>query len=263
VLFCLLAVSGRANTYQFGLVNATVTSGSVVTAYVDIITRLNQIEVQITNATGVMNVDTEAISSIDFLIRGVSGLPAGTTLSLTTPTNSADPNLGGRVIIGSGGAVTFSSDLSNLTAAPVCASFTTNTATCPGIGWQIASSSATVLYSGIKLSTFPATPDYLIASAPPYTGANGSITGASHNPFLETSASQHISFKLNFTAAAGINENTQIDTDEGDRPRLNFGTSDMGFEVQMDNPEPGTVAMMLGGLGLIVVGARRRRKYQS
>ena len=243
-LFCLLAVNGRAATISFYLNGATAPGGFLVYEKVTFITSANTIEVQIQNLTSNMRADTQAISSIDFLVSGISGLPANTTLALDT----TGPNLGS--------TITFISTPSTYSAlTPVFGS----NLTAASAGWQLAASTLT---SGIKLSTFPSSPNYLIGGPPPYTNLNGSMVSGSHNPFFETDGTTHIGFKLTFDSSAHIDQNTTISTTT--MPRLNFGTTDAGGELTtVLEPEPGTVALMLGGLGLLCGAGIRRRKLTS
>jgi hypothetical protein len=88
-----------------------------------------------------------------------------------------------------------------------------------------------------------------------YPDANGSIAGNSgHNPFVDTTAT------FTFTGLgglAGANINSILSS-----VFINFGTAAGGDYIQgtfVATPEPGTIGLCLGGLGLLLAGWRRRR----
>jgi hypothetical protein len=99
----------------------------------------------------------------------------------------------------------------------------------------------------------------LIIGPGPYA-ANGNGSGTmlhtQSNEFFQTNTNQHIAWLLTFDSSNGVDA-----TDTVTSSRMSFGL-DFGAnyeEILTETPEPGTVAMMLGGLGLIVAGSRRRR----
>lgn len=252
-MFCLLAISGRANTYNFWTTNGayTVDAGGVhsdVALKITFITGTNKIEVRITNLQLDPTKETQALAAIDYLVAGTSGLTPSSVVMNNVP--ASDPNLGYVV---------------NFTAKGSTAYTTASIATAPTTAWGIGNT--THLFSGSTQITAisGASPDYLVIgkSTNPtnYVGVNNAVTG--HTPFLGTDPNEYISFTVNYAPTAGITANSVISTTQ--MPMVDFGTAfATGQELVLtDQPEPATVGMMLGGLGLILAAKWRRRKPQA
>jgi hypothetical protein len=246
----LLAKTGRANTYNFWTTNTAAVGTDLVALKVTFITSSNQIEVRITNLELNPIKETQAVASVDFLLAGFSGgQPQPTGIALKTNL-ATDPNLGYVVNFAA------SHDNSYTTAALT---------TAPANAWGI-STTTRLLSGGTQITAINGgSPDYLIigksTNPTQYVGANNAVPG--HSPYLGTDPNDYIAFTLTYAANSGITANTAISTST--MPMVDFGTAFLaGQELSLtDQPEPATVAMMLGGLGLILIGARRRREPKA
>lgn len=126
----------------------------------------------------------------------------------------------------------------------------TDSSTPVAAGWVLSVNSATT-----KLDVLAGTghlgPSHTILGAPDannaYSAANGSLTGGTHNPYLLNSVTWVI-------AAANVTSLTTITT-----TTFQFGTADgVGtVVVATPTPEPGSIALVLGGIAVISVFRRR------
>jgi hypothetical protein len=131
-------------------------------------------------------------------------------------------------------------------------SFTDGSAVSPG--WSLSLVGATTSLDDLVGSGHSG-PAETIIGAPGagnnYSNANGSLTNGPHNPFLDQSAT------WTFTAA-GVTTATAVTA-----TTFQFGTTDgsnhvAGTFVPTSTPEPGTLYMLCGAMGLIAVFQRKR-----
>ena len=251
-LFCLLAVSGRANTYNFWTANGatTIDSGGIlsdVSLKVTFITSTNQVEVRITNLLVNPTKETQAVASVDFLLAGFSGVqPTAISLKKNLTT---DPDLG--YVVNFAGKKSTAYTTASITTAPTDAWGITNT---------------NILSGGTQISAISGgSPDYLIigksTSATDYVGVNNAVTG--HTPFLGTNPDDYIAFTLTYAPTAGITANTAIS--KQNMPIVDFGTTFAAGQelVLTDQPEPETLTLMTCAMGLFLALTMIRTRVKS
>jgi len=213
-----------------------------VAAKVVFTTGLNTLLIEVTNLENNISAMNQGIAAVDFLISGVSGVVPATVTSVLQTTDT-----------GHGSAGTFTS--STVFNPSVALGSIANP-------WSLATSTQ-ILSGGLQLGaihTAASNAKDLIIGPGPYA-ANGSGAGTMLNPqsneFFQTNTNQHIAWLLTFQPGAGVDAN-DIVTSARLSYGLNFGAN--YEEILTEGPEPGTVAMMLGGFGLILAGIRRKRQ---
>jgi hypothetical protein len=216
------------------------------------------------------------------------GSASAATITFTTPTGSLDP-AGSGLAVSASATVTTSAGgitimLTDLQASPVSAaqllsdfsftlsdSFTglvtsiTPTGTLINVapGGAVTSSNDALLAWGVTSSgtsihidsLSPSGPSQTIIGPGPYTNANSSITGSTHNPFIQNTATFTFSGLTGVTAATTVTSATfSFGTDAGNNVPGTPGGGPSGNPT----PEPGSLFLTLAGAGLIAVGMVRR-----
>ena len=240
----LAALPCSANTFVFwttDLANVGATgSGDLrnVAAKVVITTSLNTVTVDITNLeTGIAGMD-QAISSVDFLLHGISGVNPS---SIAIKTDS-------------GAAGTFSN----------ATTFTTGTAlTAIANPWTFLTS--TQLSGGTSLGAIHASAgsakDLIIG--PPSYNADGNGSGTMRNPqnneYLQTVIANHIGWTLTYNSGV-VDNNTNVDA-----ARMTFGLtySSLYEEDLTETPEPASLGFFVGGLVLLGCLQVRRSRLKN
>ena len=239
VLF--LAARVRANTVTFYTVPGAQTgSGSNgntpvrdVAAKVVFTTGLNTLLIEITNLESGITRMNQAIAAVDFLISGVSG---------ATPTS----------------AVLQTTDLNHGTAGTFTGRTTFDASVALGSvanRWSIASSGQ--LSGGLQLGAIHSAATNakdLIVGPGSYSVngiSNGQMRNYNSNEYFQTNTNKDIAWLLTFAPSAGIDASDTV-TSANMAFGLTFNAT--SIESLTLEPEPGTVAMMIGGLGLILVG---------
>ncbi|MEO8373340.1 MAG: PEP-CTERM sorting domain-containing protein [Candidatus Solibacter sp.] len=239
-----------------------------VSARVVIITTLNRVEIQISDLLSNPITDAQTISAIDWLLHNVDNSSIAQPvagLSKVTLLKTGETNLGNVAnfadcAAGSCGNVPTITPLASSTIVSDWSVYTNYVgASSVTAGAQIVGGTQITAMNG-------GTPSQLILGPGPYTSANNSITGGrlsqlKHNPFLQTDLNYHISYIIDYGTNSGVTALTQIT-----QARMSFGTTfaaNQELDLIVETPEPATTAMMLGGLGLIVIGTRRRRNPKA
>jgi len=240
----LTAFPCSANTFVFwttDTANVGATSSNDlrnVAAKVVITTSLNTVTVDITNLqTGIDRID-QAISSVDFLLHGISGV---------NPTGIA-------IKTDSGAAGTFSN----------ATTFTTGTAlTAIANPWSFLAS--TQLSGGLSLgaihNTAASAKDLIIG--PPSYNSDGTGSGTMRNPqnneYLQTVIANHIGWTLTYNSGV-VDNNTNVDA-----ARMTFGLtySSLYEEDLTETPEPASLGLFMGGLVLLGWHQVRRSRLKN
>ena len=126
--------------------------------------------------------------------------------------------------------------------------------------WTIFTGSAqNTLVGGIQISTISGgNPNETIIGPPNQPGKYLANSGLrSDNPFLQTDTGSYIQWIITFAPGSGVTSATTVT-----QATMAFGTALVSNQTldlipQTSSPEPGTILLMIAGLGLIV-GFRRR-----
>jgi len=245
LLVChVVAAAAHANTFTFWTVGGASTGTGLnersVAARVTFITGPNQIEIDVTNLQTDTSRIWQTVSAVDFLVQGVSGV---NPTKIDFKTGDSEQGWG----------VTFANS-TTLSPSTISLGNIANP-------WTFATS--TQLSGGSEIGaihgTANAAKDLILGSGPYNADGNGSGTmqHSQNNQYLLTApTTNHLAWILTYAPTNTINENSTIES-----ARMTFGLTFTGdFEENLTlDPEPGTVAMMVGGLGLILIGAWRRR----
>jgi hypothetical protein len=224
VLVCLLsAITGRASTKVFVTAPGANVLGAGVSDRVTFITSLNQVEIQVQNLP--LNIDHEiqALAAVDWLPLNLdNSAVVGQPISAALLT-SGEANLGSLTDFTGPGMDAMAALMSN-----------TNR-------WALYAS--TQITGGTELSMW----------------SGGTRSQLLPGPLdLETPDSAVMSYRIAYGANSHVTADTVIT-----QVRLTFGTSfdysTDGLNALTDTPEPGTVALSLTGIALIIVGRLRRR----
>jgi hypothetical protein len=221
-LVCLLsAITGRASTKVFVTAPGANVLGAGVSDRVTFITSLNQVDIQVQNLS--LNIDHEiqALAAMDWLPLNLDNSVVGQPISGALLT-SGEANLGS--------LTDFSGPDMDAMAA---LSSNTNR-------WAIYAS--TQITGGTELLWSAGTRSQLLP---------GPLD-------LETPDSAVMSYRIAYGANSHVTADTVIT-----QVHLTFGTSfdysTDGLNALTDTPEPGTIALSLTGIALIIVGRLRRR----
>ncbi len=247
---CLLYAAGaRANTVTFYTVPGAQTgsgnNGNTpvrdVAARVVFTTGINTLLIEVTNLeTGISRMN-QAIAAVDFLISGVSGVnPISTVLQTTEADHGSAGIFTGRTAF----------------SASVALGSVANR-------WSIATSGQ--LSGGLELGAIHSAAinaKGLIIGPTPYNvngTSNGQMRNTNSNQYFETNGNQDIAWLLTFAPDAGVDASDTITS-----AHMTFGLTFNANSIEdlTLEPEPRTVTMMLGGLGLILIAAWRRRLRQ-
>jgi len=253
-MLCTAQVA-RANTYVFVTApGATVNPGTgpvAVNTSVTFITALNQITIRITNLQmETAGSDIQTIDALDFHMQGITGASISPTLfSWLGEAGNLHDNGGGQSTYSNDGLI-YNSTGGNL--ANHWGLFTSFVG--PG-----AASAGAQISGGIQLTTITGGQPTETILGPANTAPNTYLANNSllnHNPLLRTNANTYIEYVIHFSSTSGVTASTVVDT-----ARMSFGTAfSSTTEVDLQKfPEPGTWALMIGGIGLMAGWRRLRR----